>query len=672
MSIERKIAEYCNQSPNNSEKDLIYCIITKYEVPQELMIKLSNEITDNLNKFFQSLSKWKKVVFVSSFFLFFVAVLFLPGYTNKFDRFFQDLSQKNLSGFIASSPELAVVAIDTETLDGIKQRWPWSRTQFAELVKAINSFKPKVIILDIVFQHPELADDGFGDEVLAKAIKEAGNVALISFVDEEITDVGNQKRQYRSLKKFRDVAYCEGYIQSFIDPDSKIRTFSIFDSRFGEDGCLLKVARQTRKTVEKITAISSLPAKSHIIFSRKNNGITLYRGLDLIEGKVARDILKDKIVIVGATAQVLHDYHKTCMGLMSGPMILASSLDTIITGRTSAPSSSILTRILFVILGLVISIILALRKRFKHRLASICIYLFSLFIFYHFFTMIYIFVPLSCFFITWAFMAISYNLIKNFIELVEKQIAKAEATLAGQIQASLFPGKFLVNDNYSIRGICLPCDSTGGDYFDYFELEDGNIIFVLGDVSGHGFSAAILTVMAKTTIQLLRQKSMVSPEIIVSTLNEIIFELIKKKKFMTLAAGHINIRTHQLNLVLAGHLPPVVINSRGGLQELKNGGFPMGIVSNLPIKSVSYELQPGDSIVLFTDGIVEALNWKNEQYTFQAWYDFLQKTMPGFQINNNLEELLIDVKEHKAGRSFDDDVTYVIIQRSQQKNQTAK
>ncbi|MBU1108597.1 MAG: SpoIIE family protein phosphatase [Candidatus Riflebacteria bacterium] len=636
------------------------------------MSKPSNEIVDNLNKFFQNLSQGKKAAFVVCFCLFFVAVLFLPGYTDKFDRIFQDLSQNNLSGFISASPELAVVAIDTETLEGTKQRWPWSRTQFAELVRSINSFEPKVIIFDIVFQHSELSDDGFGDEVLAKAIKEAGNVALIGFVDEEITDTGNQKRQYRSLKKFRDVAYCDGYIQSFIDPDSKIRTFSISDSRFGEDSCLLKVARQTRKTAEAINAMSSLPAKSQIVFSRKNGGIPLYRGLDLIEGKVSGDFLKDKIVIVGATAQVLHDYHKTCMGLISGPEILTSSLDTIITGRASSPDSSILARILFAILGLVVSMILALRKRFQHVLVSIGIYVSTLLLLYHFFTMVFIFVPLSCFFITWAFMAVSYNLIKNFIELVEQQIAKAEAALAGQIQAELFPGKFIITDNYSIRGICLPCDSTGGDFFDYFELEDNNIIFVLGDVAGHGFSAAILTVMAKTTIQLLRQKSMVSPETIVSTLNEIIFELVKKKKFMTLAVGHINVVTHQLNLVLAGHLPPVVINSSGDLQELKNAGFPMGIVRKLPIKSLSCELQPGDSIVLFTDGIVEALNWKNEQYTFQAWYDFLQKTMPGFQINCALEELLVEVNEHKAGRSFDDDVTYVIVQRNQQKVQAEK
>lgn len=632
------------------------------------MSKSSNEIVENLGKFLQKLSQRKKVVFALCLALFFVAILFIPGYTDRFDRVFQDLAQKNLARFIPCSEELAIVALDTETLDGIKERWPWSRTRFAELLDVINSFEPRVIVFDVVFQHTELSDVGLGDETLVKAMARAGNVALVGFVEEIVTDAGRQTRQYRSLKKFRDTACCDGYIHSFIDSDSKIRTFSISDVKSGEDGCLLKIARQTRKTAEAINALSSLPEKSQIIFSKKNDGIPLYRGLDLIERKVAGDFLKDKIVVVGATAQVLHDYHETCMGLMSGPEILASSLDTIITGRASAPENGILIRMALMLMGFVISLLMASRGRFKHELVSISLYLTLLFIFYHLLTMFLIFVPLSCFFITWAFVAISYNLIKRFIEMIEQQISNAEAAQAGEIQAELFPEKYILTDSYSIRGMCIPCDATGGDFFDYFELEDKNIIFVLGDVAGHGFSAAMLTVIAKTTIQLLRNKKMVSPETIVATLNELLFELVKKKKFMTLAAGHVNIETHQLNMVLAGHLPPLIISADGKLQEMKKPGFPLGIVSKLPIKTLTCELQPGDSLVLYTDGIVEALNWKNEQYTFPAWYEFLQNKLPAFTDASSMDELLTGVNQHKASRSFDDDVTYVIVKRRQQGN----
>lgn len=624
------------------------------------MSKAQNEIVTNLKKFNLTLSRGKSIGLLLCFCVVIALILFLPQQTGKIDHIFQDLAQKNLAPFFAFSPELAVVAIDTETLDGIKQRWPWNRAKFAEFFEVINSFKPRLIILDIVFQQPEDSDGGLGDAALEKMIKDAGNIALVGFIEEELTESGRQKRQFRSLKRFRDAASCDGYIHSFTDTDAIIRTFSISDAKFGEDGCLIKVAKKIRPSQN---FSETLPENSHIIFARKNGGIPLVRGLDLISGNISGDFLRDKIVIVGATAIALHDYHQTCLGLMSGPEILAASMDTILSNRTSQPVDNFLLRLVLVALGIIISYIFAARNRFIHGLLDISVFLVLLPVSYHLLALLFYFPPLSCMFLTWAFVSIAYSLIRRFIELIEQQISKAEAELAGKIQGELFPERFIKNDNYSIRGLCMPCDATGGDFFDYFELEDKNLIFVLGDVAGHGFSAAILTIMAKTTIHLLRQKNMVSPETIVSTLNQIIFDLIKKKKFMTLVVGHINSETHKLNLVLAGHLPPVVINSQGELRELKKAGFPMGIVKKLPIQALSYDIQPGDSIVLFTDGIVEALDWNDEQYTFPAWYEFLQKNMPTFTEITELSKLLSGVNEHKKGRSFDDDVTYIVVQR---------
>ncbi|NLF97912.1 MAG: SpoIIE family protein phosphatase [Candidatus Riflebacteria bacterium] len=594
------------------------------------------------------------------FLLVIILIIFLPQQTDRVDRIFQDFAKRNLAPFFASSSELAVVAIDTETLDGIKQRWPWSRAKFAEFFELINSFKPRVIILDIVFQQPEESDGGYGDAVLEEMIKNAGNIALVGFIEEELTESGRRSRQFRSLKRFRDVAWCDGYIHSFTDSDARIRTFSIRDSKLDEESCQLKVVKKLEPGYE---TLGRMPDRSHIIFAGKNGGIPLLRGLDLMSGEVSGEFLKDKIVIVGATAIALHDYHQTCLGLMSGPQILAATMDTILTGRISAPVDGFLVRLLLAAVGVLLSYVFASRKRFVHELFDVAVFFVLLLLTYHLLALLLIFPPLSCLFLTWAFVSVSYSLVRRFIELIEQQISKAEAELAGKIQGELFPEKFIENDNYSIRGVCMPCDATGGDFFDYFEMADKNLLFVMGDVAGHGFSAAMLTVMAKTTIQLLRQKEMVSPEAIVSTLNQIIFELVKKKKFMTLAVGHIDVETHKLNLVLAGHLPPVVIDRDGNLQELKKAGFPMGVIKNLPIQAVHYDMQHGDSIVLFTDGIVEALDWNDEQYSFPNWYEFLRKIMPDFTRDRDLSELLAGVNEHKKGRSFDDDVTYVVVRR---------
>ncbi len=621
------------------------------------------QYSTTINKFFIKLSHKRRFAFICFLVAMLSVLVACSDQTDKFDRLFYDSASRVLSKYFAPSQEVAIVALDTETLEATPERWPWSRARFARLIEAISSHHPRAIVLDIVFQHPEESDDGAGDRILRDTIAATGNVVLVGFVEEELTDTGRQKRQYRSLKLFRDVAFCDGYIHSHIDSDSKIRTFSVYDSKLAEEGCLLKLARLTEKTVKTRSVQANVPETSQIIFARKNGGIPLYSGQDIIEGKIAPAALKDKIIITGATAQVLHDYHETSLGLIAGPIILAAALDTILSNRLSEPQNGLPLRFFLVIMGLLASFCMVTRASMRQELASFLFFSVSLAALYHIAAFLLIFMPLSCFFISWAFASVFYYLINRFNEVVDQQVASAEAACAGEIQAQLFPAKSILTEAYSVRGMCLPCDATGGDFFDYFELEDGNIVFILGDVAGHGFSAAILTIMAKTTVQLLRQKNMATPENIVSTLNQIILELIKKKKFMTLAAGHLNCGSHVISMVLAGHLPPLHITADGKLLELNKAGFPLGVIKNLPLRTVTCQMQPGDSLILYTDGIVEALNWQNEQYTYQSWYDFLKKSMPEFTEEHGLEGLLEGVKQHKAGRNFDDDVTYIVIRR---------
>jgi serine phosphatase RsbU (regulator of sigma subunit) len=621
-----------------------------------------NQCVDNLKLFILRLNKRRAAAFILFFLVLMAAIIFWPGQTDKFDWLFYDLAQRNVARLLQPSSELAIVAIDTETLEGVKQRWPWSRELFADLIAAIDSHKPKAILLDIVFQHQEDSDMGEGDKILANTIKKSGKVALISFTDEVTTDAGKSKRKYRSLKMFRDVAFCEGYTHSYVDPDARIRTFSLYNRKLAEEGCLIRLAKKTRTDPLSLTALEKAPETGKVIFARKNGGVPIYRALDLLEKTLVPDIA-DKIVVVGATAHVLHDYHETSLGLTSGPEILTAALDTIISNRVSQPVNGFPIRLFAALAGFIASFLVATRQRYRHELVAFVIFIVSLFAMYHLCTLYRLFVPLSCFFLTWALSEITYDMIIRFLAMIKQQIEIAEASSAGQIQAELFPQEVINRNSYSVRGMCIPCDATGGDFYDYFELENGNIVFVLGDVAGHGFSAAILTIMAKTTIQLLRHQKLITPDTLVSTLNKIIFELVKKKKFMTMIVGHINIANHQIDIVLAGHLPPLLVRADGQLQELQKNGFPMGVIKNLPVKSLSCQLQPGDSLVLYTDGIVEALNWQNEQYTFPAWYNFLQQTIPAFNDDCQLEKLLDGVNIHKNGRSFDDDVTCVIVKR---------
>ncbi|MEW6710500.1 MAG: SpoIIE family protein phosphatase, partial [Candidatus Riflebacteria bacterium] len=403
----------------------------------------------------------------------------------------------------------------------------------------------------------------------------------------------------------------------------------------------------------------------HIFFGKANGGVNLVCCMDLLGDSFDRELLRDKIVIVGATAAALHDFHETSLGVMSGPEILAASLDTVISGRISPKMDSVLYRVFLVLSGLMVGIVLSTRTWWPSPVFSFSLFLAALAIFPVIFAKFLLFIPVSCFFLAWAHFSAFFNFIEGFNRTVEERVARAEAELAGEIQKSLFPESPVESESYSIRGFCRPCDATGGDFFDFFQLSDENLMFCLGDVSGHGFAAAMITVVAKTTIEMLRYQESIEPEKIIQNLNRLIFGLARKKKFMTMVIGYINIRTHTLELSFAGHLPPLIVNRNAEVVELKKTGFPMGVVKKLPVQNLTYHFQEGDSLVVYTDGIIEALNWSNEQYTFEAWYDYLKRKIRPDELIDDLNCLLEDVERHKEGRPFDDDVTLLLIQRKQ-------
>lgn len=615
------------------------------------------QIIQILKKFALVTSSTRKRLLAATYAILLLVILHGWGFGIKMDMFFQDITKRIAARFWASSAKLVILAIDNETLEEVDQRWPWSRKKFAELVKQLTAHQPEIILFDIVFQQPDEESD---DAEFERAIRTAKNVALVSFIDEVRTASGKQLKQYKSLKRFRDAAYCDGYIKTILSVDGKTRMFSLADESSDEISCLVKLALKQKY----IKNHSELPECGHIILARKGSGIQFVSASDLFNNVAKTGWLKDKIVIVGTTASVLHDFHDTSYGMISGPEVLAASLDTVINDRVASSTDGFMARAVLVLAGLLLFMLLSSRACLKHELVDAMIFVVLVPSTYLISTFFQIFLPWSCMFLAWALTSISYSLMAKFVETIDRQIAKAEAELAGKIQKKLFPRQHLNSNDYLIRGFCNPCSATGGDYYDYFQFDDNNLIFMVGDVSGHGFSAAIITVIAKTIVHLHMKQAEFAPEKIVSTLNDIILELAEKKKFLTLAIGHVNISTHQLKLLLAGHTPPIKVSREGKLTEYIKSGFPIGMVKKLPINEITCEFQPGDSLLIYTDGIPEALDWKEKQYTYDAWYDYLRRTLPTFTEQNEMITLLADVDSHRSGRDFDDDVTYILVQRS--------
>jgi len=189
---------------------------------------------------------------------------------------------------------------------------------------------------------------------------------------------------------------------------------------------------------------------------------------------------------------------------------------------------------------------------------------------------------------------------------------REQLAVARQIQEALLPQP---EKNLSYVHACsktMPCYEIGGDYLDYFPLKEGRFFFALGDVAGKGISAALLA--SKVQGILSAQSFLDSPlSAIISDLNRNLTERGIDNRFVTFFFGILDPEGN-CSYVNAGHDPPILVNPDGSLRELTDGGTVLGLFPEAQYESHTVMLQPGDHLVLFTDGVVEALNAAGEEF----------------------------------------------------------
>jgi len=575
-----------------------------------------------------------------------------------------DFVQRAGMYYRAPHPDIQIVAIDTETLDSIKYRWPWPRSELARLLEIIRAGNPKFLIMDILLQHPDLGDEGKGDQALEKVIKDIGHVGLVSLVEETTTSSGLKLQQFRNLKIFRQAATLEGFVWAVVDGDGRIRSFVCKDERIEVESCVWQAAKKLDPNLPPPPLTEKGIARSLISFAKKDGGIPHIRAIDLMNGAIPASALKDKILVLGVTAFILHDHHQTLRGLTPGAEILAYTLDTLLRRQTARQLNDFYSRFFSAAFGGLSGLFLFyfLRKylyltSFVSMLAITTGGLFAC-------DFLRVFPPFAPMILAWSFTALSIFIANTFLNFLAVQFVKAEAIAAGRIQSLFFPhDRWISPQGYSCQGFCIPCEEVGGDYFDIIPQKDGSMLFLISDVSGHGFSAALVTTMAKTVTSLLDSWEQLTPVNLLLTFNTIFYRLLHKKKMMTVFVVHLDPVKNIISMISAGHLPAVLVNSTGKTQEIGHPSWPLGMRENYKQKVIEMPMNPGDSLVLYTDGIVEALNWEDKQFGYDEWLASLGRIIPTFSDDTDLNEILTDVHTHACGRPFTDDVTLLMLRR---------
>ncbi|HEY6140291.1 MAG TPA: SpoIIE family protein phosphatase [Thermoanaerobaculia bacterium] len=248
--------------------------------------------------------------------------------------------------------------------------------------------------------------------------------------------------------------------------------------------------------------------------------------------------------------------------------------------------------------------------------------------------------------------------------LREEALAKAkideELRTAYTIQSRLLPAQLPAIDGYRFAGTNRPCKTVSGDYYDVVVRPDGRIYFVIADVSGKGITAALVMSSVATAFNIFT-RSDPAPADLLREINATLAPKTSPTKFVTLFAGVLDPARGVVDFANGGHVPPLVVG-RDGVRTLKTTDLVVGLFPTAQYRNQSVELAPGDSLVMFTDGVIEAENAAEEQLGVDPVAELLQ-TMHGTEAARILETIDERVRAHIGDVPAGDDVTMLAVTR---------
>jgi serine phosphatase RsbU (regulator of sigma subunit) len=251
------------------------------------------------------------------------------------------------------------------------------------------------------------------------------------------------------------------------------------------------------------------------------------------------------------------------------------------------------------------------------------------------------------------------SLSRTFNSMIE---GLAELSVGRIVQENLFPPETIVVPGWHIHGKCLPATELGGDYFDYLLLPDGDLLVLIGDVSGHGVPAALIMAMAKATINNEIQHGVELPHLL-SVLNSLIFQTMKRKRNMTFFLGRLTPSSGIFRYCMAGHCRPLLLRPAGQPEELGlESGYPLGVRAKTVFTPDQTLIAPGERLLFYTDGLPETLNPRGAPLNYDRLLALAQKHRL-LAPPDAFSAIIADITAFHGSSSQDDDITLIILDR---------
>jgi serine phosphatase RsbU (regulator of sigma subunit) len=235
------------------------------------------------------------------------------------------------------------------------------------------------------------------------------------------------------------------------------------------------------------------------------------------------------------------------------------------------------------------------------------------------------------------------------------------------VQLSFLPHEVPQVPGFEFYAAYEPAQAVGGDYYGFIPLAGDKVAFAVGDVAGKGIPAALMMAKLSSDTRLCMMTEP-SPPVAITRLNDMLYPHTSQlDRFVTFASGTVDPAQHTVTIVSAGHQTPLIYRAaKKALVEAIGkdvGGLPLGMLEGFEYASCDVKLEPGDCLLIFTDGVVDAENIKEEQFTEKGAYATVMAG-PAFNAKAVGERLMKAVRAHCAGRSQFDDITMVCLSRN--------
>ena len=618
-----------------------------------------------------------------------LVVLFLSYFRifNNFELITYDFRLK-LRPPLKVSEDILIIEISDDTLINLG-KWPLPRDFHASLIEVLNKYQAKFIVFDVLFSEPTVFD-----ELLSQTIAKEKNVylALAYYLDPQTKSNYPFPESSRILADISSglnkSAAGSGHINVFTDPDGKIRKIPLFikdNSRLIPHLGFLTACKELNLDIDKIEIeknsltidkklsvpyrpssffLINYPAKWGKDFSHLSYFQILKAHNDRIKGNKPNldlSIIKDKICFIGLTAAGTSDLKATPLQNIYPMLGLQASVFNGLVQKNFLKDAGILLNtainLIVFLLGFFICLkFLPLKALLVNTVFGLVYGLIAIGLLTFYGLWIDLFLPLSIIVVNY----VGFTLFRFLEAVQERKILEKELDIAYKIQKSFLPLEIKEFANLDIFSFSHPAKFVAGDFYDIFALNQKTLGVLIGDVSGKGVSASLIMAQTISLFRIFARQYPDCREVISQLNNELCQRL--KGRFVTTMYLTIDTENRRLRVCSAGQGPLLIFKKEENKIYEKDicAELPLGVMPEVEYKMVEFNINKGDRIFVFTDGLNEARNRKGKEFGME---NIKQTLIQGASLDSQL--LVKNLKDRlfkfSASAAQFDDITLIAV-----------